>query len=420
MATGGLKRPWRNSACLILASGAFKYKNRPLIPTSFQVVNPAFTPVCLQDLQTPVTARDKLEFLMVKRSDGSSFMPSNYVFPGGVIDAADYARQWVTLFENCAGTRPFASITPVSTRLPLYSTLPADTTVPGEVAFRICAIREIFEEAGILLARDQADVPSKLGLIGGSFPPAVKKLPSSLMKEWRSKVHTDALEFVNLCKEFSCVPDIWSLVEWSTWLTPRNFHKRFDTVFYLCFSEAKPEVFTDKLEVFDAQWLGAESIEKDGSITVAPPQMAELYRLNRFGAPSSLHSFALYQSLHSLVPVNKPVRAKTKDNILVSVMGEDDLYPLEYSDHSPPENIHHHPRAAAIRDAVNLVTTNHTLYEYKIPTHTAKELHQCSQQTTRFEFGAPIVTIDSVLGKKITEHELRYQQSSQECSSSKL
>ena len=203
--------------------------------------------------------------------------PSYHVFPGGVLDAADFAPQWVSLFKSCGGAHPFASIlglgTPSHTKPSLYSSLPLDSAIPGEVAFRICAIREFFEEAGILLARSQSDVSSKLGQVVGSFAPAVKELPTHLREDWRFKVHTNALEFVNLCRysrknisycthhqyamlftrELNCVPDIWSLIDWSTWLTPRNFHKRFDTVFYLCCAETKPEAYVDKNEVSDAQ-----------------------------------------------------------------------------------------------------------------------------------------------------------------------
>ena len=54
--------------------------------------------------------------------------------------------------------------------------------------------------------------------------------------------------------ELQCVPDIWALVEWSDWLTPRNLHvrRRYDTVFYLCFSETQPAVCGDGEEIVDA------------------------------------------------------------------------------------------------------------------------------------------------------------------------
>ena len=55
------------------------------------------------------------------------------------------------------------------------------------------------------------------------------------------------------CRELQCVPDIWSLVEWSDWLTPRNMHRRYDTVFYLCFLETRPHIAEDGKEVVDAK-----------------------------------------------------------------------------------------------------------------------------------------------------------------------
>lgn len=102
------------------------------------------------------------------------------------------------------------------------------------------------------------------------------------------------------------------------------------------------------------------------------------------------------------------------------MLDDDDLYPLEVSEYQPPEGIQHHPQAEAIRDTVHLVTTNHMMYEYKVPTHTAKELHDCSRQTMRFEFGAPIMPVVGAFEKKQAEHELRYRQSLQECTNSKL
>ena len=55
------------------------------------------------------------------------------------------------------------------------------------------------------------------------------------------------------CRELHCLPDIWSLVEWSDWLTPRNLGRRYDTVFYLCCCETTPPINPDGTEVVDAQ-----------------------------------------------------------------------------------------------------------------------------------------------------------------------
>ena len=50
-------------------------------------------------------------------------------------------------------------------------------------------------------------------------------------------------------REFDCVPDIWSLIEWSDWLTPRNYKRRYDTLFFMCYSEQMPDSLPDQLEV---------------------------------------------------------------------------------------------------------------------------------------------------------------------------
>ena len=55
-----------------------------------------------------------------------------------------------------------------------------------------------------------------------------------------------------LLRELECVPDIWSLIEWSNWLTPRNSKRRYDTVFYMCFVEMQPPPSPDGVETTSA------------------------------------------------------------------------------------------------------------------------------------------------------------------------
>lgn len=85
-------------------------------------------------------------------------------------------------------------------KLPLYSEVPSDSPIIGEAAFRICAIREMFEEAGVLLVRDKNDVPPLLDLMPGGFSPAIKVLPDSMREHWRKRVHNNAMEFLTLCR----------------------------------------------------------------------------------------------------------------------------------------------------------------------------------------------------------------------------
>lgn len=70
------------------------------------------------------------------------------------------------------------------------------------------------------------------------------------LSSWREKVRKDASSFIDLCRETGLCPDLWSLYEWSNWLTPISVgHKRFDTAFYLCCLEKQPKVVLDHTEV---------------------------------------------------------------------------------------------------------------------------------------------------------------------------
>ena len=87
-----------------------------------------------------------------------------------------------------------------------------------ELSLRITAIRETFEEVGILFCKDSKSLASNDGF--GSFKEDFDR------KHWQAAVHKDPTQFIMLCKELNVIPDLWSLQEWSTWLTPATFKKR--------------------------------------------------------------------------------------------------------------------------------------------------------------------------------------------------
>lgn len=121
-----------------------------------------------------------------------------------MLDEADYSPNWFPLFaDSCVSHNghPFSSLTSLKPRsLAIYDSCPSRGPISGEVAFRICAIREFFEEAGILLARDKREVPAVVGVMPGTCGVAVRELPQAEMREWRSKVHSDAHQFITMCR----------------------------------------------------------------------------------------------------------------------------------------------------------------------------------------------------------------------------
>lgn len=92
-------------------------------------IRPASTVVVLRE---SAAAREPFDILMVRRSDKVAFMAGAYVFPGGRVDEGDYPA-------------PHAEL-----RAPLFS----DLSARDEMAFRTAAVRELREEANVVLSED--------------------------------------------------------------------------------------------------------------------------------------------------------------------------------------------------------------------------------------------------------------------------
>lgn len=90
---------------------------------------------------------------------------------------------------------------------------------PRELSLRIAAIREAFEELGVIFCRDRKHIAGDSGGYG-NFRENFDR------SHWQKLVHNDSNKFLTLCEELDIVPDLWSLYEWSNWFTPSTFKKR--------------------------------------------------------------------------------------------------------------------------------------------------------------------------------------------------
>ncbi|KAM6123940.1 LOW QUALITY PROTEIN: acyl-coenzyme A diphosphatase NUDT19 [Phoenicopterus ruber ruber] len=303
-------RHWREAATLLLAAGMpARLPRSPLGPFDY-------------------------ELLLLQRSPRSGFMPSAHVFPGGLVEAADFSADWLGLLPaspQCG----LGLVKPPplgSSRAPLFATdrEPLGSPLPGEVAFRICAIRETFEEAGILLL-----VPGH-GPAAGSGPasplPAERLPPAAELSEWRRRVQEDPACFLQLCRHLGCVPNIWALQEWSNWHPVGRAGRggrRYDTAFYLCCLEKRPpHTSQDDREVTASLWSSpAEALErfKSQEIWFAPPQFYELCRLCNFSSLHELHKFSSDRALEGCERW-MPVMLTASDGYIQLLPG-DELYP---------------------------------------------------------------------------------------------
>ena len=94
--------------------------------------------------------------LMLKRSSRSKFMPNAYVFPGGVLAESDSSDAWLELFHSQGYSEDDLQALVLShvDRPFLMSKAAVTESVARDLALRLTAIRETFEESGVLLYRE--------------------------------------------------------------------------------------------------------------------------------------------------------------------------------------------------------------------------------------------------------------------------
>ena len=218
---------------------------------------PAATVLLLRD------GADGLEVFMVQRHLESDFVGGAYVFPGGKVDAADLDMPEGTLTGG-----PHA-----------------------DTGFRVAAIRETFEECGVLLAR-KGGRPVEAARVGtDSFVEARLRLNDrSTPWDWRPWLQQERLTL-----------DLDALALWAWWVTPEGVHRRFDTKFYVAVSSAEHEAHHDEIEATDSRWIrpsDALAAARAGEVSIILPTRKNLEHLATFAGASDAFSAARDGAFH--------------------------------------------------------------------------------------------------------------------------
>jgi 8-oxo-dGTP pyrophosphatase MutT (NUDIX family) len=206
-----------------------------------------------------------LEVFMVRRHQDLAFMAGAHVFPGGRVDEADYVddvnyradENWCDGFDHAA--RQLPGIEP---RLAL--------------AYHVAAVREVFEEAGVLLARERSVRP------GGIMSAARAQLAGC-----RQRVLTEAGSFRSIIEDEGLQLALDSLVVCAHWVTPARLSRRFDTLFFAARMPAGQTASHDNGETVEGLWVAPRhASEKD--LLLPPPTRITLEEIRRFETVDAL------------------------------------------------------------------------------------------------------------------------------------
>jgi len=232
--------------------------------------------VPVRDAATVMLLRDGSdgpEVCLMQRNLNSDFVGGAYVFPGGAVDPADAD---VAVAQRC----PDLDDVEASRRLGL---------AVGGLAFWVAAIRESFEEAGVLLAR-HAD-GRRLDLSG---PGTAERFAGH-----RDDVDNERRTIAEIAVQEDLHLDVGQLHYFSRWITPLGAHRRYDTRFFVCAAPEGQEVVEDSRELIGTQWLTpAEALRRHdaGDITMIFPTVRTLVALSRFDRADAVLDHARAQS----------------------------------------------------------------------------------------------------------------------------
>ncbi|XP_070688655.1 acyl-coenzyme A diphosphatase NUDT19 [Pempheris klunzingeri] len=284
------------------------------------------------------------DVLLLKRSSKSGFMPNAYVFPGGLVDSSDFSSEWLDIFKSFRNSPNFGLRSvkqPPETRPPIFATdrLKLGSPIPGEVAFRICALRETFEESGVLLVVSKLEEGSLLqrmedrGAADELLQPKAGGLCRNELTKWRALVNQNPSNFIRMCRELEVLPNIWALHEWGNWLTPKGRYggTRFDTAFFICCLQEVPHTLQDEKEIVRFQWSPPSEVlqsYQSQELWIAPPQFYELGRLCHFPLLNDLHRFSSQRATEGCEQWEPVV---LNDGHSISLLPGDKLYPLDTS-----------------------------------------------------------------------------------------
>jgi 8-oxo-dGTP pyrophosphatase MutT (NUDIX family) len=221
-----------------------------------------------------------LEVFMVVRHDAIEFASGALVFPGGRVDTGDHEIAEVP--ELCPAPEGLDAMA---------------------MALRVAAIRETFEECGILLARPRGQE----ALIAAE---RLREIEASL----RAPLCAGEVRFEDVLRSEALVLATDLLVPFAHWITPAHMPKRFDTQFFLAAAPPDQLGAHDGTESVDSVWISpadAMAGVESGRFKMVFPTHMNLRKLGRHGRVAE----ALAAARGSRVVTVQPEALRAEDGV---------------------------------------------------------------------------------------------------------
>ena len=214
------------------------------------------------------------EIFLMQRTLKANFVAGAYVFPGGAVDPGDADPFWADNPDNFDDRRASRLL----------------GVAEGGLAYWVAAVRECFEESGLLLAQDD-----------DGAAPGPEELTAL-----RARVASGELDFNALCRERRLRPTLSALRYFSHWITPPGLSRRFDTRFFLAAAPDAQIAVPDQVETIAHAWLRPEdalAMQKRGELELVFATIQTLRALSGFDNVDAMlaHAHAL-EAVPALMP----------------------------------------------------------------------------------------------------------------------
>jgi len=236
---------------------------------------------------TVILLRDEnpegFEVFLLKRHEKSSFMGGNFVYPGGRVDRDDGS------FEICSFSK---GITFDEAHKIFGGTISPEESF----AYWIAGIRELFEEAGVLLAYDQK----------GNLFQIRNQDEQDKFLNYRELLQKGRMTICQVALKENLLFALDHILYYAHWITPEARPERFDTRFYLARYPMGQEASHDRKETTAGAWMTPqEALEKNlkGEVILSPPTLKTIEDLSRFKTIDEVINSLKKKEISPILPI---------------------------------------------------------------------------------------------------------------------